>query len=173
MTARALVCRILPAIAITTASLAAAAPTLTGTWVPDRAASTQSKELKQTPAPGAPPAQGIQDRLPALRIRHDEPRVRIEFLGDDGSVISTTELTTDGAENVNTRAGGALTHKSRTGWDGTILRTTWKIERNGQTVIAGTDEHELASPDTLVMTTTTEDAKSRSRSVIVYRRRQL
>jgi len=177
MTIKALTCRILPAIVLATAALAAAAPNLTGTWVPDPAASTQSKELKQAAQPGAPPAppapaQGIQDHLPAVRIRHDEPRVKIEFLEDDGSVISTTDLTTDGAENVNTRAGGALIHRSSTTWDGALLRTAWKIEQNAQVVIAGTETRELTSPDTLVVTTTTEDSKSRSRSVIVYRRKQ-
>jgi len=174
---RSFICTILPALALATASLAAAAPTLTGTWVPDPAASTHSKELKQVAEPGAPPAppatsQGIQDHLPAMRISHDEPRMKIEFLEDDGSVISTTELTTDGAENVNTRAGGVLTHKSSTGWDGTVLRTAWKIEREARVVIAGTDARELTSPDTLTVTTTTEDSKSRSRSVLVYHRKQ-
>jgi len=174
---RALVYMILPALALATASWAAAAPSLTGTWVPDPAASTHSKELKQAAEPGAPPAppapaQGIQDHLPVLRISHDEPRVKIDFLEDDGSVISTTELTTDGTENVNARAGGALTHKSTTAWDGTVLRTSWKLEQNARVVIAGTDASELTSPDTLVVTTTTEDSKSRSRSVIVYHRKQ-
>jgi hypothetical protein len=174
---RTLAGSILSALALASASLAAAAPSLTGTWVPDPAASTHGKELKQAAEPGSPPAppapvQGIQGHLPVLRISHAEPRVKIEFLEDDGSVISTTELTTNGAENVNARAGGALTHRSSTAWDGTVLRTTWKIEQGARTVIAGTDAHELTSPDTLVVTTTTEDSKSRSRSVLVYRRKQ-
>ncbi len=171
------ICRTFSALALATASLATAAPTLTGTWIPDPAASTQSKELKQAAEPGAQPAppapaQGIQDHLPALRISHDEPRVKIEFLEDDGSMISTTDLTTDAVENVNARAGGALTHKSSSAWDGAVLRTTWKIERDARVVIAGTDARELTSPDTLTVTTTTEDSKSRSRSVIVYHRKQ-
>ena len=174
---RAFVFMILPAVALTAASLAATAPSLTGTWVPNPAASTQGKELMQSVSPGAPPAppapaQGVQGHLPALRIRHAEPRVTIENLDDDGSVISTIEVTTDGAENVNLLAGGALTHKSRTVWDGTVLRTTWKIEQNGQVAITGTDARELTSPDSLVVTTTTEDSRSRSRSVIAYRRKQ-
>ncbi|HYU33308.1 MAG TPA: hypothetical protein VEW48_14210 [Thermoanaerobaculia bacterium] len=174
--ARTLFGTILPVFALATASWAAAAPSLTGTWVPDPAASTHSKELKQTAEPGAPPAppapaQGIQDHISTLRIRHDEPRVKIEFLEDDGSIISTTDLTTDGTENVNARAGGALTHRSTTAWDGTVLRTSWKLAQNARVVIAGTDASELTSPDTLVVTTTTEDSKSRSRSVIVYHRK--
>jgi hypothetical protein len=50
-------------------------------------------------------------------------------------------------------------------WDGAILRTVWKLEQNGQVVISGTEARELTSRDTLVVTTTTEDSKSRSRSV--------
>lgn len=75
-----------------------------------------------------------------------------------------------GLENVNSRAGGAMVHKSVSTWVGNTLRTTWKIERDGRVGISGVDERELRAPDTLVVTTTTEDSKSRSRSVIVYHR---
>jgi hypothetical protein len=172
--ATTLPCRIVLGAALATVTLAASAPSFTGTWIPDPAASTHRKELKQAAEPGAPPAvaQGIQDHLPSVRIRHEEPRLTIEYLEDDGSVISTTALTTDGAENVNARAGGALTHRSTSAWDGAILRTTWKLQQDARVVIAGTDASELTSPDTLVVTTTTEDSKSRSRSVLVYHRRQ-
>jgi hypothetical protein len=164
-------------ILATAVAATAQAPTLTGTWIPDPAASTQSKELKASPQPGAPPAppapsQGIQDRLPAMRIQHAEPRLTIEFFEVQGSVISATAITTDGKENVNARAGGALTHKSTSKWDGQILRTAWKLEQGGRVVISGVDERTLASPDILVVTTTTEDSKSRSRSAITYHRGQ-
>ena len=150
-------------------------PTLTGTWIPDSAASTQSKELKQAVQPGAPPAPPappatIRDHLPTLRIHHGEPRLTLQFLDADGSVISTTEVTTDGKENMNSRAGGALVHRSTSRWDGNTLRTDWKIERDAAVVISGVDRTELTSADTLVVTTTTEDSKSRSRSTIVYHR---
>lgn len=160
------------------AAIASQLPSLAGTWVPDPAASTQSKELKaaaQSGAPEAPPAPsvGIQDYLPTTRITHVEPRLAVEFLGEDGNIISKLELTTDGRENVNPRAGGELVHKSVSTWVGDTLRTTWKIERDGKIGISGVDERELTAPDTLVVTTTTEDSKSRSRSVIVYHRSHL
>ena len=156
-------------------ALAADLPSFSGTWQPDRAASTQSKELKKTVDPNAPPAPpapsaAIQEKLPALRITHAEPKLTIEFLETDGAVISTTAVTTDGKKALNARAGGALTHRSTSAWDGDILVTTWSLERAGAVVISGVDRLELTSPTTLVVTTTTEDSKSRSKSAIVYRR---
>ena len=154
-------------------SAASQLPSLAGIWVPDAAASTHSKELKgKAGEPAAPPAPstGIQDHLPTTRITHVEPRLTVEFVGEDGKVISKLELTTDGKENVNPRAGGELAHKSVSTWVGDTLRTTWRIERDGKVGISGVDERELTAPDTLVITTTTEDSKSRSRSVIVYHR---
>lgn len=164
------------ALIATLASASAQPPSLTGTWIPDPAASTQSKELKRTvqpdaaPAPPAPSA-AIQQQLPAMRIQHHEPRLTIDFLDSDGSVISTTGITTDGKENLSPRAGGALTHRSTSRWDGKVLKTDWRLEQQKAVmVISGVDQRELTSPDTLVVTTTTEDSKSRSRSVIVYYR---
>ncbi len=165
------------ALIVTQASASAQPPSLTGTWIPDPAASTQSKELKQTAEPGAAPAPpapsgAIQEQLPTMRIQHSEPRLTIEFLDTDGSVISTTNITTDGKENLSTRAGGTLTHRSNSRWDGKVLKTDWKLERQKAVAISGVDQRELTSPDTLVTTTTTEDSKSRSRSVIVYHRQR-
>lgn len=149
-------------------------PNFTGTWLPDKANSTQSKTLKETAGPGtapAPPAapQAIQDHLPAMRMTHSDGRLVIEFFVEDGSVISTTAMTTDGAENVNSRAGGALTHRSTSTWNGAVLRTAWAIEREGRVAISGTEERERLSPSELKVTTRTEDSKSRSESVILYR----
>jgi hypothetical protein len=161
--------------ALTGEAIASQLPSLAGIWIPDPAASTHSKELKGAAQPGAPvappaPSVGIRDHLPTTLITHVEPRLTVEFLGEDGNVISKTELTTDGKENVNSRAGGAMVHKSVSTWVGDILRTTWKIERDGRVGISGVDERAFKAPDTLVVTTTTEDSKSRSRSVIVYHR---
>lgn len=163
-------------LAIAQAS-AAEVPSLAGTWVPDAAASSRTKELKKAPAPDAPPAPpapsaAILEKLPGLRIVHAEPRLKIDFLETDGSVISTTEITTDGKENVNSRVGGALTHRSTSTWDGQVLKTSWSLVRGSAVVISGVDLQELTSPDTLVVTTTTEDSKSRSKSRIVYQRQR-
>lgn len=105
-----------------------------------------------------------------MRITHASPKLTIEFLEPDGAVISTTAVTTDGKEALNARAGGALTHRSTSAWDGDVLVTTWSLERAGAVVISGVDRLELTSSTTLVVTTTTEDSKSRSKSAIVYRR---
>lgn len=106
-----------------------------------------------------------------MRLTHSEGRLGIEFLEADGSVISTTILTTDGSENFNPRAGGALIHKSTSGWKGAALHTRWTIEREGRVVISGTEERELLSLTTLRVVTRTQDSKSRSESVILYRRK--
>jgi hypothetical protein len=90
----------------------------------------------------------------------------------EGAVISSPTMTFGGAENVNPRAGGALAHRSHPTWDGPILRTTWSIEREGAVVISGTETRELLAPSTLRITTTTEDAKSTSASVVVYHRQR-
>jgi len=154
---------------------AAEPPSLAGTWIPDPAASTHSKELKQTVQPGAPPAPpapptAIKDQLPTLRITQSDPRLTIEYLNPDGSVISTTEMTTDGKLNATTRPGETLLRKSVSKWGGNVLRTMWTLEQNGAVVISGGDRRELTTPDTLVVMTSTEDSKSRSKSVIVYHR---
>lgn len=172
-----IVCR----TALVTAVLASMAtaeapPQLSGSWIADPEASTQTKTLKTVvdpkaaPAPPAAPAV-IAERLPPMRIVQQGSAVMIEFLEEDGSVISTTKLTTDGAESVSPRAGGALTHRSTSAWDGPILRTTWALEQAGKVVISGTDARELVDPGTLRVTTRTEDSKSKSESVLVYRRR--
>jgi hypothetical protein len=134
------------------------------------------------PAPPAAPA-AIAEHLPVLNIHQGPdaaaflqkdrgPDFTFAYLDDDGSVISTTEVTTDGIENVNTRAEGALIHRSTSGYDGNgALRTTWRIEQPGGTVvISGTDRLEYVDGSTLRLTTETEDAKSTSRSVIIYHR---
>ncbi|HXU32093.1 MAG TPA: hypothetical protein VN851_16105 [Thermoanaerobaculia bacterium] len=151
-------------------------PRLAGTWNPDPAASTHSKTLKATVEPGAPPAPpaasaAIAEHLPPLRIAESDSSITLEFLEDDGSVISTTRLATDGTENRNPRAGGALTHRSTAAWDGAVLRIRWSLERGESVMISGTDAYELTDPGSLRVTTTTEDSKSKSESVIVYRRR--
>jgi hypothetical protein len=154
---------------------AAEPPSLAGTWIPDPAASTHSKELKQAVQPGAPPAPpapsaAIRDQLPTLRITQSEPRLTIEYLNPDGSAISTGEMTTDGKLSATTRPGETLLRKSVSTWDGNVLRTMWTLEQNGAVVISGVDRRELTAADTLVVMTTTEDSKSRSKSVIVYHR---
>jgi hypothetical protein len=156
-------------IALLSGEPAGTPPSFTGTWLPDKARSTQSKTLKETASPGAVPPAAIQDEIPVMRMTHGKGRLVIEFLDGDGSAISTTAMTTDGAENVNPRAGGALTHRSKSVWKGTVLHTTWAIEREGRVVISGTEDRELLSPSELKVTTRTEDSKSTSESVILYR----
>jgi hypothetical protein len=158
-----------------------------GTWAPDAAASTHVKTLKAAADPNAPPAPppaptAIAEHLPVLNIhqgpdgpffgKNRGPDFTFAFLDDDGSEISTTEVTTDGAENVNQRAGGALIHRSTSGYDADgAIRTTWRIEQpGGAVVISGTDRLEYVDGSTIRLTTETEDAKSTSRSVIIYRR---
>jgi hypothetical protein len=151
-------------------------PRLAGTWDSDPAASTHSKTLKAVVDPNAPPAppapsSAITEHLPPLRIVESDSAITLEFLEDDGSVISTTRLATEGGENRNPRAGGALTHVSTAAWDGAVLRIRWSLERGESVMISGTDAYELTDPKMLRVTTTTEDSKSKSESVIVYRRR--
>ncbi len=159
-----------------------------GTWAPDPAASTQVKTLKAAVAPNAPAAPpaapaAIAEHLPVLNIRQGPdfaaelekdpgPDFVFHYLDDGGSLISTTEVTTDGVENVNTRAGGALVHRSTSGFvEGGALRTHWRIEQPGGTVvISGTDWLEYVDGRALRLTTETEDAKSTSRSVLIFHR---
>lgn len=158
-------------IALLSGEPASTPPSFTGTWLPDTARSTQSKTLKETTGSGAAPAPpaAVQGEIPVMRMTHGEGRLVIELLDRDGSVISTTAMTTDGAENVNPRAGGVLTHRSRSVWKGTVLHTTWAIEREGRAAISGTEDRELLSPSELKVTTRTEDSKSKSESFILYR----
>lgn len=163
---------LLPALLLAATAAPPPHPDFSGTWVPDQAASTETKTLKTSDPklsalPPAPP-QAISNELPTLRITHAEPSVVIEFLESNGNVISVSKLTTDGAENLNDRAGGGLQHRSTSRWDGNVLRTTWTIARGTQVVISGTDARERTSPTTMKVTTRTDDAKSTSESVLVY-----
>ena len=148
-------------------------PDLSGLWIPDFSRSTHQKILKSTADPQsspAPPPSAIRDRVPPVRITSTTHGIVAESLAEDGSVISSTTMTFDSAENVNPRSGGALAHRSHSTWNGPILKTTWSIERERAVVIFGTETRELLDPSTLRVTTTTEDAKSTSLSVVVYHR---
>lgn len=152
-------------------------PDLSGLWVPVPSEFKLTKELK-TPDPNAPPAppppippEG-SPLLPSVRIMHDEPAVLIEYVSSDGETISSERRTTDNVENVNLRAGGRLTQRSKTRWDNGVLRTELRL-MGGDEVILSAIEHWQLSPDrtTLRITSEVEDSMSRSQVVTVYRRR--
>ena len=153
-------------------------PDLSGFWVPVPSEFKLTKEPK-TPAPNAapaPPAPPIlpegSPSLPSVRIDHNEPVVLLEYVGSDGATISSERRTTDNAENVNLRAGGTLTQRSKTRWDNGVLRTESRL-MDGDQVILSAVEHWQLSPDrtTLTITSEVEDSLSRSHVVTVYRRR--
>ena len=153
-------------------------PDLSGLWVPVPSEFKLTKEPK-TPNPNAPPAPPAplvppegSPLLPSVRINHDEPVVLVEYVGSDGAAISSERRTTDNAENVNLRAGGTLTQRSKTRWDNGVLRTELRL-MGGDDVVLSAVEHWQLSPDrtTLTITSEVEDSVSRSRVVTVYRRR--
>jgi hypothetical protein len=145
---------------------AAERPDFSGLWVPDAAKSSTQKELKgqtDAPAPPAPPSVG---ELPQLRIEHREPRLVVSFLDPQGGLLSSLDLTTDGAEALNER-GEALVHRSTTVWRGSALVTTWSLESRGTRLIGGLDTRELGD-GLLTVTGDVEDAKSKTHTVTVY-----
>ncbi len=147
-------------------------PDFTGVWVPDAARSTHSKVLKPSAAgaPEAPPAPGEATAPPpTMRITQSEQSVTLEFLDDKSAPISTLKLTVDGQENVNARAGGALSQVSTTRWDRAALVTTWRLNREGQTVLRGVDRWELSETGgELTVSSQLEDSTSRTESQTVY-----
>jgi|SRR5215213_9497389 len=144
-------------------------PDFSGLWVPDAARSSTQKELKgqtEAPAPPPPPSAG---ELPQLRIEHREPKLAVSFLDSQGELLSSLAMTTDGVEALNKR-GEAMVHRSTTAWRGSALVTTWSLESNGTRLIGGTDTRELGDGGRLLtITGEVEDARSKSRTVTVYR----
>lgn len=149
------------------------APSFTGTWVPDAKASTHVRQKKELKNPGgkvvppAPPENVVED-LPTLRIDQTPADLTIEMLQSDGASLATTRLTTDGKENLNPRGGGHYTHRSTSKWEGSVLVTTWALARGETVLVSGVDRMERTDRKTLVVTTTTEDERSTSKSVTVY-----
>lgn len=144
---------------------------LNGTWVPDAREYRVSKRLKQAdPGAEAPPAATGAPQLPVVRIRSTAGAIDFEYLDADGALLSRTTVTTDGAENRNERAGGAVVHRSNARWVDGVLEVQWQLERGGVAMIKGQDRWRLADDGaSLTLTTQTEDAKSVSESTIVYR----
>lgn len=167
-------CAVLVAMALQ-APAPAGTPDFTGVWVADAARSTHSKVLKPstTGAPEAPPAPGQAiSRAPTMRIAQKDLSVTLELLDDQSAPISTLKLTVDGQENVNTRAGGALSQVSTTRWDRAALVTTWRLNRDDQTVLRGVDRWELSeNRETLTVSSQLEDSTSRTESQTVYTRK--
>jgi hypothetical protein len=172
--------RTMPLIAFTlliAVSLAGASetPRLAGLWTPDAAEYRVSKRLKDADvnAPPAPPApSGESPSLPDVRIQQNDRTISFEYFDDEGDVLSLLTFTTDGKENRNERAGGALMQKSTSGWVDGALRTAWRLERGQQVVISGVDLWRLSgNGQTLTVTSTIEDSKSVSETKTVYRRR--
>lgn len=162
------------ACAATVLSAAAVkAPSFAGTWIPDAKASTHVKQKKQLKNPGGkvmppgPPESVVED-LPSLRIEQTPEDLTIEMLQSDGASLATTRLMTDGKESLNPRGGGHYTHRSTSKWEGSVLVTTWALARGETVLVTGVDRMERTGPKTLVVTTTTDDERSTSKSVTVY-----
>ena len=150
-------------------------PDLSAEWVPDPSQYRVSKVLKASD-PGAPPAppapSGGVPQLPRLRRAHNEPSVVLEYIGHDGVPISSQRLTTDGAENVNERAGGAMIQRSTSRWENGALTTQWRLLRGSVVFISGVDVWRLSeNGTTLTLRSSLEDSKSKSETTTVYRRR--
>ncbi|MEA2561108.1 MAG: hypothetical protein QOH06_2612 [Acidobacteriota bacterium] len=153
--------------AVALQATAAERPDFSGLWVPDPARSSTQKELKgqtDSPAPPPPPSAG---ELPQLRIEHREPKLAVSFLDSQGELLSSLAMTTDGVEAINERGGG-MVHRSTTVWQGSALVTAWRLESSGTRLIGGTDTRELGD-GLLTITGEVEDARSKSRTVTVYR----
>ena len=151
--------------------LSAAEIDLRGTWtVTDF---KQSREVKKadTKAATTPPATPEPpSKAPNVRIAHDGGSIVMDFLGEDGKVLSSHRLTTDGAENVN-KSEGALVHRSRSRWSETGLTTKWRLMNKGRLVLSGVDVWTLANDRaTLTETSAMEDAKVRTTTTTVYAR---
>jgi len=141
---------------------------LSGSWSPSDHEQTKQPKRPDPQAPPAPP-EG-KPRLPWLRIAHQGASVVIEFIGDEGAVLSSQRLTTDGAENVNKREG--LVQRSRSRWDGHALTTKWRLVSRGRTVMTGVEVWTLSDDrSTLTQSSAMEDSKSRTETKTVYVRR--
>jgi hypothetical protein len=160
-----------------TAAMSGAAPIpdLSGTWQADPAQSTSEKILKDAgpKAPIAPPAPPSGSAHPVERIEQHGSEVIINNLVD-GELVSTLRLVTDGSEQVNHLAGGAVLHLSTTRWEGEKLLTDWRLERGGQAFSRGHDVRSLSTDgQRMILDRQVEDAKSRSTVHVVLERRPI
>jgi hypothetical protein len=116
-------------------------PNFTGTRKADVAKSTMTSTPRKnidpdaSPGPPPPPADLAFKMMPPETIAHKEPELVIR------SGPNTLRLTTDGKENTNNHRFGV--HTSTTRWDGRKLITNWKIEREGQVFMEGSDVRSL------------------------------
>lgn len=151
-----------------------AKPDFSGNWKPDESKSTAHKTLKtdaRAANAAAPPPPPADAHLPSEKIDHKEPALRIATFSADGEWLNDLALTTDGKENINQLASGAVIHRSRSHWQGDTLVTLWRIERDGTKVIEGEEQRSLSEGNrVLTIKRHTEDGKSVSESVIVLRR---
>jgi hypothetical protein len=135
-------CQILVACFAVSLLAAGNKPNFTGTRKADVAKSTMTSTPRKNIDPDAPPgppppppADMAFKMMPPETITHKEPELVIQ------SGPNTLRLTTDGKENTNNHRFGV--HKSTTRWDGRKLLTKWKIEREGQVFMEGSDLRSL------------------------------
>lgn len=152
---------------------AAAEVDLRGTW--SRTDYQQSTEARRTDpkTPSAPPAAlAAGPAFPAVRIAHDGGAVIMEFLGEDGTVLSSQRFTTDGAESVTRGPERGVVRRTRSRWNETGLITKWRLQRRGRTVMSGVDVWSLSNDRrTLTLNSTIEDARTRTTTRSVHTRR--
>lgn len=140
-------------------------PNFSGSWKPVPEKSTTRKTLKEKPGPDAPPAPppappGAQ--VPPEFIQHRGPNLRITRVLPEGR-ISMMNFTTDGKENLNVAPGAAISHRSRSHWDGEILVTEWELLRDGKAFMHGKDTRWMSRDGRkMIVHSTMEDSLSKS-----------
>lgn len=149
-------------------------PNFSGNWKPDETKSSTQKRLKTTADAAkatAPPPPPSDARLPSEQIEHNEPVLRIVAISAKGERLNEVTMRTDGKEHIIKIGAGAMIHRSKSHWEGDTLVTQWHIERDGKIVIEGVDQRSLSEGGkVLTINRHTEDDKSESDSVIVYRK---
>ncbi len=142
-------------------------PNFTGTRKADVAKSTMTVTPRKNidpdapPGPPPPPADMAFKMMPPETITHKEPELAIQ------SGANTLRLTTNGKENVNDQRIGQ--HKSTTRWDGRRLVTNWKIEREGQVFMEGSDVRYLdRDGKTLIQDNTVRTSTVETTSHIIW-----
>ncbi len=113
-------------------------PDFTGTWQTDESKSTTKITVLKNPDPDA--AYAPPPPPPPLG---EEPPEVIEQKGNKLKIGEQT-FPLDGTENASPMADESLLHRAKAHWDGNKLVTEFAIERDGKTLVKGTQVRSLS-----------------------------
>lgn len=143
-----------------------------GTWRVDPGQSQKKIITVKNPNPNAPdvpppPPPPPNYTYPLEKIQESGGLLKIS----GGEVPTTAVYTIDpSGKEVSDAIHPGIVKIATTRWDDGKLVTYWKIQRNGQTVMHGTDTHSLTKNGQLIVTQSIETGRHRVEAQLVLNR---